>query len=223
MRALTAEHGLIAGYVRGGRSRHIRPIIMAGNAIVLEVRARTEGQLGGLTAELLTSRAPMLTNPLAAAAVEWLTCLTATSLPEALPYPSLYAALSATLDAVGVAASARQWAAALARYEFLLLAELGFGLNISECVVSGTETDLRYMSPKSGGAVSAEAAIGYENKLFRLPPFLNGGDRDPKMADVIDALAITGHFLERDILDNRGRDLTEARLRLTERLKRAVA
>lgn len=223
LRALTQEAGLVAGYVRGGRSRRLRPILMPGNLVALELRARTEDQLGGATVELLESRAPLLAEPLPAAAIDWITSLTAATLPESQPYPALYTALSAVLQAIGVAPSARQWAAALARYELLLLAELGFGLNLEECVVTGFSTDLAFVSPKSGGAVSIGAASGYEGRLFRLPPFLRGHDASPTMGDVIDSLVITGHFLDRDVLDGRNRDLLTVRERLVDRLGRAVA
>ena len=223
VRALTEAAGLVAGYVRGGRSRRLRPILIPGNLVALELRARTEEQLAGATAELLTSRAPLLAEPLPAAAIDWATSLTAATLPESQPYPALYAALSAVLDAIGAASSARQWAGALARYEQLLLAELGFGMNLDECVVTGSSDDLAFVSPKSGGAVSAGAAVGYEARLMRLPPFLRGVDANPSLPDVIDGLAITGHFLDRDLLDGRNRDLLSVRERLLDRLGRAVA
>jgi DNA repair protein RecO (recombination protein O) len=223
LRALTREVGLVAGYVRGGRSRRLRPILMPGNRIALELRARTEEQLAGATAELLESRAPLLAEPLPAAAIDWVTSLTAATLPESQPYPALYAALSALLDAIGVAPAARQWAAALARYELLLLAELGFGLDLDQCVASGAVHDLAFVSPRSGGAVSIAAAAGYEARLFRLPPFLRGGDPDPSLPDALDGLVITGHFLDRDLLDGRNHDLLVTRERLIARLKRAVA
>ena len=223
LRALTREAGLIAGYVRGGRSRRLRPILVPGNLVALEMRVRTEDQLGGATVELQESRAPLLAEPLAAAAIDWATSLTAATLPENQLYPALYDALSAVLDAIGVAPSARQWAAALARYELLLLSELGFGLNLEECVVTGSSNDLAFVSPKSGGAVSIGAAHGYEERLFRLPAFLRGEDSNPAMSDVLDALAITGHFLDRDVLDGRNRDLLTVRQRLLDRLGRAVA
>ena len=223
VRALTHEAGLVAGYVRGGRSTRLRPILIPGNLVALELRARTEEQLAGATAELLESRAPLLAEPLAAAAIDWATSLTASTLPESQPYPALYSALSAVLDAIGVAASARQWAAALARFELLLLAELGFGLNLEECVVTGLSADLAFVSPKSGGAVSAGAAAGYEERLFRLPPFLRGQDTSPSMDDILEGLIITGHFLDRDVLDGRNRDLLTVRERLVARLGRAVA
>ena len=223
VRALTREAGLVAGYVRGGRSTRLRPTLIAGNLVALELRARTDEQLASATAELLASRAPLLAEPLAAAAIDWATSLTATILPESQPYSALYDALSGLLDAIGVASAARQWAAALARYELLLLAELGFGLNLDECVVTGSVTNLAFVSPKSGGVVCAEAAAGYEARLLRLPPFLRGADSQPSMTDAIDGLAITGHFIDRDLLDGRERDLLDVRARLIDRLHRAVA
>lgn len=223
LRALTQEAGLVAGYVRGGRSRRLRPILMPGNLVALELRSRTEEQLAGATAELLASRAPLLAEPLAAAAIDWVTSLTAATLPESQPYPALYRALSAVLEAIGVAASARQWAAALARYELLLLAELGFGLNLEECVATGSRDDLAFVSPKTGAAVSAAAAAGYEARMFPLPAFLHGADASPSLAEVLDGLTITGHFLDRDVLDGRNRDLAGVRERLVGRLGRAVA
>lgn len=223
LRALTREAGLVAGYVRGGRSRRLRPILVPGNMIALDLRARTEEQLSSATAELIASRAPLLAEPLAAAAIDWTMSVTAAILPESQPHPALFDALSAVLDAIGLAPSARQWAAALARYELLLLAELGFGLNLDECVVTGSAADLAFVSPKSGGAVSLDAAAGYEERLFRLPAFLGGRDASPPMGDVLDGLLITGHFLGRDLLDGRNHDLLIVRERLTARLGRAVA
>lgn len=223
LRALTAEAGLVAGYVRGGRSRRMRPVLLAGNLVQIDLRARTDEQLGSATAELLTSRAPLLSEPLAAAAVDWVTALTGAVLPDSQPFPALFSALSALLDAIAAAPSARGWGAALARYELLMLAELGFGLDLDECVVTGARDDLAYVSRRSGGAVSRNAAAGYEARLLALPAFLRGQGSDPALEEVLAGLAITGHFLDRDIIDVRHRALAETRARLIERLNRAVA
>ena len=127
VRALTADHGVQAGYVRGGRSRRIRPILQPANLVLGEWRARTEDQLAGLTLELIHSRAPLYAEPLPAAALEWVTVLAATALPEGQPYPRLYAALAGVIGTIEAAPAARGWAVALARYELLVLAELGYG------------------------------------------------------------------------------------------------
>ncbi|QNE31885.1 DNA repair protein RecO [Sphingomonas sp. NBWT7] len=222
VRALTPDDGVRPGYVRGGRSRALRPILQPGNAVLGDWRARTDDQLPALTVELVHSRAALHGEPLPAAVIAWVAALTAAALPEAQPYPRLYAALSAVLDAVEAAPAARGWAGALARYELLVLAELGFGLALDRCVVTGKHEDIAYVSPKSGGAVSRAAAAGYENRLMPLPPFLLAGG-DPDWPDVFAALAITERFLARDVLVDRRAETLAARERLIDRLKRAVA
>ncbi len=127
VRALTAEHGLLAGYVRGGRSRRVRPILSVGNVVAADFRARNDVQLASLDVELIASRAPLLSEPIAAAAIEWVTALAAVALPEGHPYPRVHDALDGVLAAVEMAPSARGWVIALQRYEALILAELGYG------------------------------------------------------------------------------------------------
>ena len=126
-RLLTEEHGLISGYVAGGRGRALRPVLIPGNLVAAELSARSDSQLPGLRLELVASRGPWLSEPLAAAAITWATTLTAATLPERHAYPPLWSALGGLLDAVCHAPSARGWAPALAAYEVLLLRELGFG------------------------------------------------------------------------------------------------
>ena len=127
VRALTADHGLMAGYVQGARSRTLRPILIPGNEVRGDWRARVSSQLASLSVEPMHSRAHLLTEPLASAAMEWATALTAATLPEEHPYPNLHSGLGGLLSAIEHSPSARNWAGALARYEELLITELGYG------------------------------------------------------------------------------------------------
>lgn len=221
VRALTPIDGMLAGYVRGGRSRRLRPILVPGNLVRAEFRARTDEQLPALTVELTESRASMLSEALPVAAIEWATALTATALPEAQPHPRLHSALDGMLAAVVAAPAARGWATALVRYELLLLTELGFGLDLSACVANGGREDLAYVSPKSGGAVSRTVGADYRERLLPLPTFLTQGGAG-EWVDIIDGFRLTGHFLERDLLLGRAADVLAARERLVDRLKRAI-
>ena len=220
-RLLTRDHGLQAAYVRGARGRRMRPVLIAGNLVEAQLSARTDTQLPQASVELTHSRGPMLSEPLPAAAIEWAAALTATALPEQQPYPALFEALGGLLDAIEAAPSAAGWAGALVRYELLLLAELGFGLDLQQCAVSGATEELVAVSPKSGRAVSAIEAEPYKGKLLRLPSFMLSGGPAP-LSDVIDGLALTGHFLARDLLTERADVLNQARSRLVERLRRAA-
>ncbi len=129
-RLLTADHGLVAGYVAGGRGRQLRPVLIPGNLVDAELKARSASQLPFARIELVESRGPWLTEPLPAAAISWVTALTAATLPERHAYPALYEALAALLQAVCVAPSARRWAMPLLSYEVLLLRELGYGVPV---------------------------------------------------------------------------------------------
>jgi len=221
VRLMTPDHGLQAGYVRGGRGRHLRPVLLPGNQVEARLASRTEAQLAQAAVELVHSRGPLLAEPLPAAAIDWICALTTTALPESQPYPRLYQAIDGLLSAIEAAPSASGWGAALVRYELLMLAELGFGLDLEKCAVSGANDQLVAVSPRSGRAVSAAEAQPFEGKLLALPAFLQAGG-NASWSDILDGLQLTGHFLLRDIITDRSAPVGEARLRLVERLRRAA-
>lgn len=220
VRLMTPNDGLQAVYVRGARGRRMRPVLVPGNLVEARLRSRTEDQLAHAEVELNHSRGPLLSEPLPAAAIEWVTALTATALPEAQPYERLYSALDALLALIEAAPSALGWAGPLVRYEILLLAELGFGLDLERCAVTGSDDDLVAVSPRSGRAVSAAEAQPYAGQLLPLPGFLIDGGK-PTWPEIRQGLELTAHFLQRDVLTGRSAVLFEARSRLVDRLLRA--
>lgn len=126
-RLLTAEAGLVAGYVAGGRGRQMRAVMVPGNRVSLDLATRAASQLPFARLELEHSRAALMTEPLPAAAIQWVCGLTASALPERNAYPGLYEALDGLLDAIAMAPSARGWVSGLIAYETMLLRELGYG------------------------------------------------------------------------------------------------
>jgi DNA repair protein RecO (recombination protein O) len=217
VRFLTPNDGLVAGYVRGGRSRALRPVLQPGNGVAVALRARVDSQLAAATVELVAARAALATSAAGLAALTWLTGLTATSLSEGVPHHRLYTTLGAIIDAIAHDAGALALGEAVVRYEHLLLAELGFGLNLERCAATGGTADLAFVSPKSRQAVSRGAGEPWATRLLPLPAFLIGDA--PVDADAVrDGLVLTRHFLERDILSGRGRDLLDTRERLAARL-----
>lgn len=126
-RLLTAHNGLVAAYVAGGRGRQLRPVLIPGNTVAAELSQRSPASLPFARVELVTSRAPFLAEPLPAAAIQWTTALAAAALPERQPFPAVHAALSALLDAVCRAPSARGWVPGLVAFEALALRDLGYG------------------------------------------------------------------------------------------------
>ena len=221
VRLMTPEHGLQAAYVRGARGRRMRPVLIPGNQVEAALSARTHTQLAQGSIELAHSRSSLLSEPLPAAAIDWVCALTASVLPEGQPYPRLHDALDGLLAAIEAAPAASGWGAALVRYELLLLAELGFGLDLERCAVTGDTEELIAVSPRSGRAVSAAEAEPYLGKLLPLPRFIAEGGVG-NWAEILEGLDLSGHFLMRDVVTDRLNPIAEARVRLVERLKRAA-
>jgi DNA repair protein RecO (recombination protein O) len=216
-RFLTPDHGLVAGYIRGGRGRRLRPVLLPGNIVALRLTARLESQLASATAELAEARAALITGGFGLAMLEWTTSLTATALTHDAPHPALYAGLDALVAMLAADAPPLQSATALARYELLLLAEIGFGLDLTCCAATGSTQDLAFVSPKSSQAVSRSAGTPWAARLLPLPAFLIG-EAPASSDDVQAALVLTRHFLVRDVLTGSAARLFESRDRLVARL-----
>ena len=220
---LLTPDGLLAGYVRGGRSRRLRSVLQPGNGVRARLVARTDSQLAAATVELDRARTVLAMTPLSGAGLEWLTALTATALTEGEAHPRLYDALDGLLEAMMLGATPARWLVGLVQYELLLLAELGFGLDLTSCAATGTVEELVYVSPKSAQAVSRSAGAQYKAKLLALPEFLTlptvGAtlrSATPVLTEVLAGLRLTGNFLARDVLTGRAAELLAARARLVD-------
>lgn len=179
VRLLTAEHGLLAAYLAGARGRQLRPLLIPGNLLEAEISARGDSRLPSARIELVESRGPWLGEPLASAAIGWASALTAVALPEGHPYPALHEALSALLDAICHAPSARGWAVALAAYETLLLREVGYGLEarapadedwsalVARLDRQGRAIEGRLLADRHGDVMAARAIL--LERLKRIP------------------------------------------------------
>lgn len=213
-----AEHGRHSGVVRGGTSRKIAPILQPGAQLDLAWRARLEDHLGAFTVEPLKSRAAAIMSDRAAlAGLNAITALLTFALPEREPHPRLYAHTQTMLDLLG---HAEAWPVAYLQWELALLEDLGYGLDLTACAVTGDVEDLTYVSPKSGRAVSAEGAGDWADRLLPLPPELLGVVTSD-FAGIREGLKTTGHFLTHGLAHALGgKPLPEARARLVDRLSR---
>ncbi len=219
---MTREHGRHLGLVHGGRSKRLQPVLQPGNSVHATWRARLDEHLGSYVIEPGATRsARFIDVPLALYGVGALAALLRL-LPERDPHPALYEAatvLAGHLDDVHVAP------ALFVRFELVLLAELGFGLDLSRCAATGRADDLAYVSPKSGRAVSAEAGAPYRQRLLPLPRFLLAGasGRDPTAEAVKEGFALTEHFMRVHLFEPRGLDVPEERARFVAAALRAAA
>jgi DNA repair protein RecO (recombination protein O) len=213
---LTQTRGRWLGLVRGGRSRAMRPVLQPGNLVLASWRARLEDHLGTFVIEPLALKAgTIMADSLQLAGLTTLTAL-AQFLPEREPHPRIYAAMQLVIDRLDEPAI---WPALLVRWELGLLDELGFGLDLSRCTVTGSAEELIYVSPRTGRAVSRSAGEAYRDRLLALPDFLRGPQAStPDLSDILAGFALTGHFLSRHVFEPRGAAAPESRAWIMARL-----
>ena len=214
---LTRSHGRHLGLVRGGRSRRVRPTLQPGNVVSVTWRARLSEHLGSFTIELSEARAALILDDERALSALGSLASLAKLLPERDSHPQLYLTALQILRAFD---DAELWPALLVHWEMMLLQDLGFGIDLSECAATGSETDLAYVSPRSGRAVSRAAGAPYGGRLLTLPRFLVDDEAALTLGDIGAGFALTGYFLERDVLEPHGMAMPQARERMLGLLAR---
>jgi DNA repair protein RecO (recombination protein O) len=217
---MTRGHGRHLGLVRGGAGSRLKAVLQAGNRVSATWRARLDEHLGYYVVEGIDLRAAAFLS--AAHALYGLNHLAALCrlLPERDPHAPVFDLLDDTIARLAKPASA---AALVARFELQLLAELGFGLDLDACAVTGSAADLVYVSPKSGRAVSRSAGAPWHDRLLALPAFLGEAVPGEPSAAALDAgFALTGFFLARYVFEPRGEPLPEARQYFITAVTRAV-
>jgi len=220
LEVMTGAHGRHLGLVRGGTGARLRPVLQPGNSVQVVWRARLDEHLGNYVVEGLRLRAAsVLAAAHAAYGVTHLAAL-CRLLPERDPHPAVHAGLEAILETLE---DAQATAVGVAQFELMLLAETGFGLDLSACAATGETSDLAYVSPKSGRAVSRAAGAPWHDRLLRLPAFLWAEPSGaPSPDDIADAFALTGFFLARDVLGPRDLRWPEAREKFIAAVRRAA-
>lgn len=212
---LSPSHGAWRGLARGGLSRARAATWQPGNIIQARWTGRLADHLGSLSGDLAEPvAARAMGDALALAVLSAAMALTAGALPEREPYPRVLAALLRVLAAMPHGDLA---AAELVRFEITLLAELGFALDLAQCAATGGREDLAYVSPRTGRAVSRAAAAPYAARLLPLPAFLLASQIPAGSDEIGQGLALTGHFLARDVFGARHQPLPAARQALAAR------
>ena len=222
---LTADYGRHAGLVRGGASKKMRGTVQPGNRVQASWRARLSEQLGQMQLELTQAvAARFLDSPMRLAGVASVCALLEGALPEREPNERLYAGTDALLSVISMDDDDEGWLEGYVRWELGLLHAAGYQLDLDRCAASGETTNLAYVSPKSGGAVSRHHAGQFANRLLALPGFL-GGVACPSH-DWVAGLDLTGHFLAKRVFAAHNADIPAARRRLADivvtRYKQAV-
>ncbi len=211
----TAAHGRHAGVVRGGASRKMAAMLQPGTQVQVTWTARLDEHLGAFVVEPVHSRAAILADRLALAGLNAICALLHLALPERDPHPALWFKTMALLDLL----TTGDWPPVYLRWELELLEDLGYGIDLTRCAVTGSREDLAFVSPRTGRAVSRAAAGDWAARLLPLPPSLLG-QGPTTAAELGQGLALTGHFLAKGLQAVlHDRPLPEARSRLMQMLQ----
>lgn len=216
---LTESHGRRAAYVAGGASRRMKPFLQPGARVAVDYRARTSDHLGSARLEPVgEGPSALFDDPTALTGLAAAAAVAQGALPDREPHPGAFLAFEALM---GAFALPEIWPAVFVRFEAGLLEDLGFGLDLSRCAVTGVMDDLIWVSPRTGRAVSRDAGAPYADKLLRLPPFLLGAQAGLGEGDVGAGLDLTGHFLEQFVFHPLDRPLPPARVWMVDKLREA--
>jgi len=216
---LTAEHGRRAAYVAGGASRKMKPFLQAGSRVPGDYRAPTPRPPRPARPEPVgEGPSALFDDPMALTGLAAAAAVAQGSLPEREPHPGAFLAFEALMGAFTVP---EVWPAIFVRFEAGLLEDLGFGLDLSRCAVTGSMDDLIWVSPRTGRAVSREAGAPYADKLLALPPFMLGAQAGLGEGDVGAGLALTGHFLEQFVFHPQNKPIPPARVWMIDKLGEA--
>ena len=214
---LTEGQGRRAAYVAGGASRKMKPFLQAGARVVAEFRARNPDQLGSARLEPVgEGPSALFDDPLALTGLAAAAAVAQGALPEREPHPGAFLAFEALMGAFVIP---DVWPAIFVRFEAGLLEDLGFGLDLSRCAVTGGMDDLIWVSPRTGRAVSREAGKPYADKLLKLPPFMLGAQAGLGEGDIGAGFDLTGHFLEQFVFHPMDRPLPPARVWMIDKLR----
>jgi DNA repair protein RecO (recombination protein O) len=217
---MTLQHGTHRGLARGGTARGQTAMWQPGNLVQARWVARLPEQLGAFSAELVHPAAALaMDDPLALAMLAATCAVTEGALPEREPHPRVFEGL---LHLVAHLSQGEQTLGDVVRWETVVLGELGYGLDLTRCTVTGETAGLAYVSPKTGRAVTAAGAGIWTSRLLRLPSFLVGGN-EAGPVDWRDGLRLTGHFLERDAFGLQHRPLPLPRRMLYDRVAALAA
>ena len=190
-------HGRYLGVVKGGASRKFAPILQVGAQLDLTWKARLQDHLGSFKVELVRARTVhAMSDRILAAGLTSVSTILSRVLPERQAYDNFYRTTEDLLDLLN---QPNIWPLAYLHWELELLTVLGYGLDLSKCAVSGSTEKLRYVSPRTGRAISEQAAGEWVSKLLHLPSIILKGSGNSD--SIIDGLKLTGYFLTKKVFN----------------------
>ena len=192
------NHGLNSGLVKGVLKKDFGTYEI-GNKVYIKSSFRLDEQLWNCRFELIKNNSVNYFNNQSKLSTLLTICsIIDLSLPKNNPQIKIY---NKTINLIENLLS-KDWIKKYIYWELFLLSELGYGLDLEKCVVSGKKENLIYISPKSGKAVSKTEGEKYKNKLLYLPKFLINKNVKPTKDSLKQGVLLTGFFIDKFLKKN---------------------
>ena len=211
----TEEHGKHKGIIRGLHSKNKRSIIEPGNEVFATWSGRLETHLGNYNVEpikLWSSHVLQFKDKLSA--ISSICSLISLTMAERQPNPIIYFSSKKLIEIV--ASKREDWIREYVFWEMQLLSEIGYGLDLERCAVTSKSSNLVYVSPSSGRAVTNEGAGDFRNKLLPLPKFMTDFKANYDNDDIYNALNLTEFFFKKRFFLSNNLNFPQSRNRLKE-------
>ena len=200
------QNGKLLGYARSW-SNHA--FYQSGMMVNINWQARNDQNLGNISIESSDGNyQQMLKCPQKAMVIQTICNYLSNLLPDHDPHLELYEMF---LDCRDNLLNNQSPLRVLVDLERVLLSALGFGFDLSSCAKTGQKTELSFISPKTGRAVSLGAGLPYQHLLFTMPQFWINNKTIANDVDIDNALKITGYFLYQCLLRPRNLELPQTR------------
>ena len=216
MKILTKDNGIYSGLIRIKKNQGNSGVNIPGNTLSVNWRARLSEHLGFFNTELIKSRSSNYLNSSINLEVLNSICSLMDIFPEREECIDLYNLIEELLDNLN---NTRLWPFLYIKFELLFIERMGYGLDLSSCAVNGSTDNLNWVSPKTGRAVSALGAKGWEDRLLKLPEFLGQNEiKSVSKVDLLDSLKLTEFFLIKRVYSQYAKNLSSSRKRMFDYL-----
>lgn len=216
MKILTKDNGIYSGLIRIKKNQGNSGVNIPGNTLSVNWRARLSEHLGFFNTELIKSRSSNYLNSSINLEVLNSICSLMDIFPEREECIDLYNIIEELLDNLN---NTRLWPFLYIKFELLFIERMGYGLDLSSCAVNGSTDNLNWVSPKTGRAVSALGAKGWEDRLLKLPEFLGQNEiKSVSKADLLYSLKLTEFFLIKRVYSQYAKNLSSSRKRMFDYL-----
>ena len=172
---LTESHGRYVGWINNHKTKSILSSVQPGNLVKVFWKSRIIEQMGNFKIELIASiSGKIFDEKLKLQALNSLCSLLEKFLPERQIYSEIFDATDAFINLITLQDERKNdyWIEGYVKWEIGVLSSIGFSLDLKRCAVTGADTNLLFVSPKTGKAVSKEGAGTHAPRLLLLPFFL---------------------------------------------------